>query len=106
MKEIIEENIPKHKRTNKKRPWVTREVQRKRRAKNKAWKNFQQLKKERKNGLDCDYVVRLEKSKAKYVNKRNICNNANRKAIKSFEEKLSRNVKDSKSFYNYVRSKQ
>ena len=57
--------------------------------------------------LDCDYVARLEKSKAKYVNKRNICNNANRKAIKSFEEKLSRNVKeDSKSFYNYVRSKQ
>ena len=42
-----------------------------------------------------------------YVNKRNICNDANRAAIKNFEQKLPRNVKeDSKSFYNYVRIKQ
>jgi len=41
------------------------------------------------------------------VNKRNICNDENRAAIKNFEQKLSRNVKeDSKSVYNYVRSKQ
>ena len=41
------------------------------------------------------------------MNKRNVCNDANRAAIKNFEQKLSRNVKeDSKSFYNYVRSKQ
>src|SRR6218665_1972005 len=44
MREIIEKNIPNHKRTNKRRPWVTREVQKKRRARNKAWKKFHKLK--------------------------------------------------------------
>src|SRR6218665_4020684 len=35
------------------------------------------------------------------------CNDANRAAIKNFEQKLARNVKEySKSFNNYVRSKQ
>ena len=29
MREIIEKNIPNYKRTNKRRPWVTREVQKK-----------------------------------------------------------------------------
>jgi len=107
MREIIKDNIPKCKNTNKKRPWVTREVQRKRRAKNKAWKKFQKLKKDVKDGQDGDRVERLENSQRNYVNKRNICNNANRIAIKSFEQKLARNVKvDSKSFYNYVRSRQ
>ena len=41
------------------------------------------------------------------MSNRNICNNANRAAIKNIEHKLSSNVKeDSKSFYNYVRRKQ
>jgi hypothetical protein len=107
MKDIIEENVPRHKRTNKRRPWVTREVQKRRRAKNKAWKNFQKLKNETKSEPDCESIARLENLKLRYVNKRNICNNANREAIKSFEQKLSKNVKeDSKSFYNYARSKQ
>ena len=30
------------------------------------------------------------------MNKRNICNDANRAAIKNFEQKLSRNVKEDK----------
>src|SRR6218665_854172 len=49
MREIIEKNIPNYKRTNKRRPWVTREVQKKRRAKNKAWKKFRKLKEEIRN---------------------------------------------------------
>jgi len=32
--------LPKHKRTNKRRSWVTRDTQRKRRAKNKACEKF------------------------------------------------------------------
>src|SRR3984885_6182369 len=106
---IIEENIPKHKRTNKRRPWVTREVQRKRRAKNKAWKSFQKLKRQTKEGLEMaqENVVILENLRNKYENKRNTCNKANKAAIRNFEQKLSRNVKqDCKSFYNYVRSRQ
>ena len=51
MREIIEKNIPSHKRTNKRRPWITREVQKKRRAKNKAWKKFHKLKEETRDGL-------------------------------------------------------
>src|SRR6218665_1621623 len=106
MREIIEKNIPNHKRTNKRRPWVTREVQKKRRAKNKAWKKFYKLKEETRDGLSCENEAKLESLNRNYVNKRNICNDANRAAIKNFEQKLSRNVKeDSKSFYNYVRSR-
>src|SRR5688572_30004914 len=93
MREIIEENKPKHKRANKKRPWVTREVQKRRRAKNKAWKNFQNIQKEARSERHCESVARLEKLKTKYVNKRNICNIANRKAFRDFEQTLSRNVK-------------
>lgn len=41
------------------------------------------------------------------MNKRNICNNANKAATECFEQKLSKNVRqDRKRFYNYVRSKQ
>jgi len=96
-----------YKRTNKRRPWVTREVQKKRRAKNKAWKKFHKLKEEIRDGLSCENEARLENLNRNYVNKRNICNDANRAATKNFEQKLSRNVKeDTKSFYNYVRGKQ
>ena len=60
MREIFEKNIPTHKRTNtcKRRPWVTREVQKKRRAKNKAWKKFHKLIEETRDGL----VVRMRQS--------------------------------------------
>src|SRR6218665_1083993 len=107
MREIIEKNIPNHKRTNKRRSWAACEVQKKRRAKNKAWKKFHKLKEETRDGLSSENEAKLESLNRNYVNKRNICNDANRAAIKNFEQKLSRNVKeDSKSFYNYVRSKQ
>src|ERR1700733_11409715 len=89
---VIEENIPKHKRTNKRRPWVTREVQRKKRAMNKAWKSFQKLKRETKDRLKLVQKngVILENLRNKYVNKRNTCIKANKAAIRSFEQKLSR----------------
>src|SRR6218665_2030398 len=104
---IIEQNIPNYKRTNKRRPWVTREIQKKRRTKNKARKKFNKLKDEIRDGLSCENEARLENLNRNYMNKRNICNDANRVAIKNFEQKLSRNVEeDSKGFYNYVRSKQ
>ena len=107
MREIIEKNIPNHKRTNKRRPWVTREVQKKRRAKNKARKKFHKLKKETRDGLSCENEAKLQSLNRNYENKINICNIANRAAIRNFEQNLSRNVKeDSKSFYNYVRNKQ
>src|SRR6218665_929574 len=107
MREIIEKNIPNYKRTNKRRPWVTCEVKKKRWAKNKAWKKFHKLKEEIRDGLSCENEATLENLNRNYVNKRNICNDANRAATKNFEQKLSRNVKeDTKSFYNYVRGKQ
>src|ERR1700733_9798909 len=93
---IIEENIPKHKRTNKRRPWVTREVQRKRRAKNKAWKSFQKLKRQTKEGLEMaqENVVILENLRNKYENKRNTCNKANKQQLetssRSYRGMLSR----------------
>ena len=90
MREIIEKNIPNHKRTNKRRPWVTREVQKRRRAKNKAWKKFHKLKEETSDGLSCENEAKLESLNRNYVNKRNICNDANKAAIKNFEQKLSR----------------
>src|SRR6218665_3876744 len=103
MREIIEKNIPNYKRTNKRRPWVTREVQKKRRAKNNAWKKFHKLKEEIRDGLSCENEARLENLNRNYVNESNICNDANRAAVKNFEQKLSRNVKeDRKSFYNYM----
>jgi len=66
-----------------------------------AWK-----KGKTKNGLDCDNEAKLENLRKNYVNKRNICNRANRNAIKIFKQQLSRDVKKhSKSFYNYFRNK-
>src|SRR6218665_3153393 len=106
MREIIEKNIPNYKKTNKKRPWVTREVKKNRRAKHKAWKKFSKPKEEIRNGWSCENEARLENLNQNYVKKRNRCNDANRAAIKKFEQKLSRNVKeDSNSFYSYVRSR-
>ena len=96
-RDIIEKNIPNHKGTNKRRSWVTREFQQGK-AKNKAWKKFRTLKDEVKNGLSCENEARLENLNRNYVKKRNNCNDANRVAIKNFEQKLSRNLKeDSKS---------
>ena len=40
MKEIIENNIPTYKRTKKRRPWVTREVQKRGGQSTKLGRNF------------------------------------------------------------------
>src|SRR6218665_250124 len=69
MREIIEKNIPNYKRTNKRRPWVTREVQKKRRAKNKAWKKFRKLKGETRDGLSGENEAKLQSLNRNYVNK-------------------------------------
>jgi len=102
IQEIIE-NISKHKRTNKRRPCIAREVKKREGQKTKSWKKYHKLKEETKNELSGEN----ENLKRNCANKKNTCNDTNRTAIKSFEQKLSRNIKeDSKSFYNYVRSKQ
>lgn len=59
VKNVTEENIPKQKRTNKTRSWVTQEVQKW--TKNKVWKNVQKLNKENKVGLGHENTTRLEK---------------------------------------------
>ena len=59
MRKIIEKNTPNYKRTNKRRSWLTREVQKERSAKNKASKKFHKLKEERRNELGCENEARL-----------------------------------------------
>src|SRR6218665_1491705 len=90
----------------KKRPWVTRKVQKKRRAKQRAWRKYSKLKKENEVS-NSDLADQIRELKQKYVEKRNLSNRANREAVKDYENKLAANVKsDSKSFYKYVRSRQ
>lgn len=52
------------------------------------------LKKQINYGLGHKNAARLEKFRIEYVNKILICNNANKKAIESYEQKLSRNAKE------------
>ena len=107
MKEVIEEAVPAARRTNKKRPWVTKEVQKARRSKNKAWKRMQHLRQIKLGEPDECLEGQLKQAWDKYTRKRNSSKAINRKAIKDYEEKLSQNIKrDSKSFYSYMRSKQ
>jgi hypothetical protein len=102
MREVVEETVPVIRRNNKKRPWINKEVQKARRSKNKAWKRMQKI---RQTGSYTE--SQLEDARRKYVKKRNVSKNANRNAIKDYEEKLSQNIKrDKKSFYSYMRSKQ
>src|SRR6218665_192930 len=106
MRAIFEKNIPNHKRTNKRRPWVTREVQKKK-GKEQSLEEISQTEEDTRDGLSCENEAKLESLNRNYVNKRNICNGANKAAMRNFEQKLSRNVKeDIKSFYNYARSMQ
>src|SRR6218665_1868118 len=42
LREIIEKNIPSHKRTNKRRPWVTCEVQKKEKGKEQSLEEISQ----------------------------------------------------------------
>src|SRR6218665_223801 len=106
LNKVIEETIPRAVGMVKKRPWVTRKVQKKRRAKQRAWRKYSKLKKENEVS-NSDLADQIRELKQKYVEKRNLSNRANRKAVKDYENKLAANVKsDSKSFYKYVRSRQ
>ena len=106
LREVMEETLPKVKTMVKRRPWVTREVQKRRRMKQKAWKKYNRIK-ESKDSEDQSMKRRMDKLKELYVRKRNESNKANKKAVHDYERKLAENVKnDSKSFYKYVRSRQ
>ena len=93
MKEVVEGTVPTVKRICKKRPWVTKEVQRSRRTKIKAWKRMQQMRQTTHGEMDEIAEEQLEQAKRKYVRKRNAAKATNRTAIKEYEEKLSQNIK-------------
>ena len=85
--------VPFKKLNNNKCKWVNKTVIKCRRAKFKAWENYNLNRNE----------ISLDKYKSKLKKSRDI----NRIAKRNFEKKLSDNIKnDSKSFYSYVRSKQ
>ena len=105
MSRVVESTIPKQKKISRKLPWVTREVKKKRGAKNKAWKK---LRKHRKtmNESNTEEQERLQQLQATYVTKRNISAAANRAAIADYENRLAKNIKqDSKSFFSYMNRK-
>src|SRR3981081_3231975 len=92
--EIRDKFIPKYKKKRNKCKWVTKEVEKCRKEKTKAWNNY--IKSGRNHLLFEIYKSKLRLS---------VRENANAKRI--FEEKLANNIKkDSKSFYSYVKSKQ
>jgi ribonucleases P/MRP protein subunit RPP40 len=85
--------VPLKKLNNNKCKWVNKTVIKCRRAKFKAWENYNLNRNE----------ISLDKYKSKLKKSRDI----NRIAKRNFEKKLSDNIKnDSKSFYSYIRSKQ
>jgi hypothetical protein len=105
MSGVIESTIPKQKKVNRKLPWITREVQKKRGAKNRAWKK---LRKHRKmmNETNTLEQERLQQLQMSYVQKRNTSESVNRAAIANYESMLAKNIKqDSKSFFSYVNRK-
>ena len=107
MKEVVEETVLTHKRNTKKCSWVNKDVIKTRRAKYKAWKKIQTNLKNDPNIFGTNAVRNTEETRIKYVEKRNLANKSKKKAIKDYETKLSQNIKrDSKSFYNYMKSKQ
>ena len=85
--------VPFKKSYNNKCKWVNKTVISCRRAKFKAWENYNT----NKNEINLNkYKIKLRKS-----------SDINRKAKRNFERKLADNIKnDSNSFYSYVRSKQ
>ena len=91
---LRDEFIPIMKSRNSKQKWVTKEVTKRRRAKEKAWKKY----------------VKSGKSEVEYNNylvKLHEANKTNKQAKVEFEKKLASNIKkDSKSFFAYVGSKQ
>ena len=106
LSEVMEETLPRGRSMVKRRPWVTREVQKKRRMKQKAWKKYNRLK-GGKESEDQSMKSKEDKLREKYIKIRNESNKENKKAVQDYERKLAANVKqDSKSFYKYVRSRQ
>ena len=91
---LREEFIPIMKSRNTKQKWVTKEVTKYRRAKEKSWKKYI------KSG-------KKENEYKKYLEKLHEANKINKQAKVEFEKKLATNIKkDSKSFFAYVGSKQ
>ena len=107
MEEVIQEMIPIKRNLNKKKPWMTRNVLKMRRAKIKAWRKFQTLRSTATNEKEEYYDQKLQRLHEKYVKLRNETKGTIKKAVIDYEQKLSVNIKnDNKSFYTYVRSKQ
>ena len=97
--------IPGRKKLNKKLPWVTREVQKRRRAKIKAWNKLKAHRMMMKHN-EAREDKRIKQLLTSYVEKRNKSAAANRVAISQYERRLAANIKqDSKSFFKYVASK-
>jgi ribonuclease P/MRP protein subunit RPP40 len=83
---------PKRKAKNKSK-WATNKVRKCRREKKKAWMKF--IKGNRDEKLYQEYKIKLNNSVKE-----------NRRAKRSFEERLAKNIKeDSKTFFAYVNSK-
>jgi len=90
---LPEEFISIMKSHNTKQKWVTKEVTKYRRAKEKSWKKYI------KSGKN-------ENEYKKYLEKLHEANKINKQAKVEFEKKLATNIKkDSKSFFAYVGSK-
>ena len=87
------------KEIKKKRPCVTREVQKRRSARTQAWNKFKThwIK---MNNNEVGRVEKLKQLLASYIQKGNKSGATNRMAIADYENKLATNIKqDSKSFY-------
>lgn len=108
IKQIQEEMIPLRQICRDKRPWVTREVRSKRKAKNKAWRKLQFYRKQSLDNPESeDTNSRLKQLLENYKNRRRESLHVNKNAMWTFEKNLADNIKrDSKSFYSYVRNKQ
>ena len=86
-------HVPNRRNKNRNAKWIDRNVIRRTRAKNKAWRRYRKLKTETSYAV---YKQKLQQSVKAIKN-----------AKVSFEKKLAYNIKgDSKSFYSYVRNKQ
>ena len=92
--QCIDKHVPKTVPSNsrKKKLWINKEALQAIDEKNKAWKKYRACKTKHNYQL--------------YAEKRNKSTHANRKAKSNFERLVAENIKtDSKSFWNYVRSK-
>jgi len=90
---IRDKFIKKCTQSKNKAKWITKEVEKARMEKKKAWNNF------KKNG-------RTDELYETYKNKLKLSVNVNKKAKLDFEKKIASRIKsDCKSFYSYINSK-